>query len=316
MAISKTSPILQSSSLSNPSSPSSSDSSPSSPLPLYPVRRVSECDINYPPRYSTLLQATDRATSPSFTPPVYSNQLSQRSHSLGPADTRPYTLAPSRARSLLPLSQARNGTYKHYYHISGTKATLKVHSRSSFNLDIQNKPHFAEGDLIRGVLELNLDTPQTINSISLSVSIYITTNNVIYWFSLQLRGRITATSYEHPFLDQPITSWDRNDGDPRSMFFTSETVIKKFEGKLSGHYTWPFSLTFPKQVTIRGQHQYLSKAYPTPPSFSENETNLSVRYDLVLRITHGMLRADSKCVFTGPEWLFLNIHFNLCSDSM
>ena len=94
-----------------------------------------------------------------------------------------------------------------------------------------------------------------------------------------------------------MTSWDRNDGDPRSMFFTSETIIKKFEGKLSGQYSWPFLLDFPKEVTIRGQHQYLSKTYPTPRSFFENEKKVSVQYDLVLRITHGMLRADSKFVF-------------------
>lgn len=84
------------------------------------------------------------------------------------------------------------------------------------------------------------------------------------------------------------------------MFFTPETTIKKFEGKLSGEYTWPFMLTFPKEVTIRGQHQYLSKEYPTPRTFVEDGTNTSVEYELALRVTHGMLRADSKCVFAGP----------------
>lgn len=88
------------------------------------------------------------------------------------------------------------------------------------------------------------------------------------------------------------------------MFFTSETVIKKFEGKLSGQYSWPFLLAFPKEVTIRGQHQYLSKTYPTPRSFLESET--SIQYDLALRITHGMLRADSKCVFNIFVIILLN----------
>ena len=84
------------------------------------------------------------------------------------------------------------------------------------------------------------------------------------------------------------------------MFFTPETVIKKFESKLLGQYTWPFSLAFPKEVIIRGQHRYLSKAYPTPPTFFEDGTKTSVQYDLVLRITHGMLCPDSGCVF-APE---------------
>jgi hypothetical protein len=42
---------------------------------------------------------------------------------------------------------------------------LKVYSP-----DMQNTPYFTTGDPIRGVLELNLDTPQNISSISLSVS--------------------------------------------------------------------------------------------------------------------------------------------------
>ena len=90
------------------------------------------------------------------------------------------------------------------------------------------------------------------------------------------------------------------------MFFTSETIIKKFEGKLSGQYSWPFLLAFPKEVIIRGQHQYLSKTYPTPRSFLDSGTNISVQYDLVLRITHGMLRADSKCVFDVFVIILLN----------
>lgn len=194
-----------------------SGASSTEPLSLYPapVRRASEFDITYPPRYSTLigsrapfnpialtyevedieakqddeallatqdvevLAATpddnDEAIIP-LGPPAYSTDL-QRTHSLGPAVSTPYTIAPlniHRSRSLHPVSQSRNNIHNHHYHITGSKtepwATLKVNSQSSSDLDRQNTPHFTEGDSIRGVFELKLDTPQNINSISLSVS--------------------------------------------------------------------------------------------------------------------------------------------------
>jgi hypothetical protein len=43
---------------------------------------------------------------------------------------------------------------------------------------------------------------------------------------------------------------------------------------------------------IQGEQQI----YPTPQSFSERNTRGSVQYELVLRVTHGILRPDSKYV--------------------
>ncbi|KAF8806268.1 hypothetical protein BYT27DRAFT_7339440 [Phlegmacium glaucopus] len=287
-------------------------SRPSSPVYLSPLRRASDVDLSFPPRYSTLIGALPPPTfsnsiasdddepislSPisliSYEPPspqlpAYCSSAQQRSLSLGDTSLSESAVSYSyrNGQTQFPASthsDSRNGIQQHEYHIMNRGrapwATLKLHSRTSLSSD-RRVPHFTEDDVIRGDLELNLDPPQNINSISLS-----------------LRGRITTNFYvngSYTFLEQPITSWDRNDGDPRSMYFTPETTIKKFEGKLSGQYTWPFTLTFPKEVTIRGQHQYLSKAYPTPRSFLERGTNGSVQYDLVLRVTHGLLRADSK----------------------
>jgi hypothetical protein len=43
---------------------------------------------------------------------------------------------------------------------------------------------------------------------------------------------------------------------------------------------------------IQGEQQI----YPTPQSFWERDTRGSVQYELVLRVTHGILRPDSKYV--------------------
>jgi hypothetical protein len=181
MAISKPSPFLRSSL----SLGSSSD--------LHPVRRASDFEINYPPRYSTLIgTSADRSNALATLddddvlppePPAYSTAF-HRTNSLEPPDPSPSSLSSPhvRSQSLSPTPHSRNGIHTYHYHINGSKAepwaALKVYSPS--NLDRENSPHFRNGDLIRGAVELNLDTPQNINSISLSVS----NNNIRLIFHL------------------------------------------------------------------------------------------------------------------------------------
>jgi hypothetical protein len=118
---------------------------------------------------------------------------------------------------------------------------------------------------------------------------------------------VITSSYEGgscTFLDHPITSWARINGDPRSLSSTpdgsatsSSSNTKKFDGKLSGNYSWSFSLPFPKEIAmgIQGEQQM----YPTPQTFLERDTRGNVQYELVLRLTHGILRADSKYVLSS-----------------
>ena len=184
MAVPKPSPLLR------------STLSLSGTEPLHPVRRASEFDINYPPRYSTLVAPSNAVPThndpiPPPEPPAYSSVF-QRPQSVEPAHTRPSAASPlhtQRQRSQFPAPHSRNGFHSHHYHIIGSKAepwaTLKVYSPSSSHLDRQNTPYFTTGDPIRGVLELNLDTPQNISSISLSVS-NINTHKVYLFSSLFL----------------------------------------------------------------------------------------------------------------------------------
>ena len=119
---------------------------------------------------------------------------------------------------------------------------------------------------------------------------------------LQLRGRIITSAYDggsHTFLEHPIAAWTRAHGDPRTMLLApvgaaagSVARPKKFDGKLAGSYSWPFSFPFPQEVPAGGA----AAASPTPQSFTEKHVRGSVQYELVLRMSHGILRSDSKYV--------------------
>ncbi|KAF9009611.1 hypothetical protein BDQ17DRAFT_1072921 [Cyathus striatus] len=62
--------------------------------------------------------------------------------------------------------------------------------------------------------------------------------------------------------------------------------------KLEGNHSWPFSFPFPAQteVSARGGKQ----SYATPQTFRQHGKSISVEYELILKISHGFLRADSK----------------------
>lgn len=270
-------------------------------------RSSSNGDVSRPPpRYSSLagtlpltsaalaarLNAaqTDVAPPADLRPPRYSSVFNRTQD----RPRRPHVHTASDSR----VASSSSGPQVHEYHIkSGGKnwATLKVMSRTSVGSSsssassssstpssTQRVPRFTSSDLVQGSLELNLETPQNINSITLS-----------------LRGRVIASSYEggsYTFLDQPITSWVRTNGDPRSVSPTPDASTssntKKFDGKLSGNYNWPFSFPFPKEVAVGIQGQ--QSMYPTPQTFLEYDKSGSVHYELTLRLTHGILRSDSK----------------------
>ena len=128
-------------------------------------------------------------------------------------------------------------------------------------------------------------------------------------FFTQLRGRIITSSFEggsYTFLEQPIITWNRANGDPRAVSpstsssslartrsLHTRTSSKKFDGKLSGSYSWPFSFRFPTEISLRDSSAE-SKTYPLPQTFVERSANVNVQYELVVKMTHGILRADSK----------------------
>ncbi|KAF9000210.1 hypothetical protein BDQ17DRAFT_682484 [Cyathus striatus] len=87
----------------------------------------------------------------------------------------------------------------------------------------------------------------------------------------------------HTFLDEQFMIWAKS-----SSSVPSSASAKKLEG----NHSWPFSFPFPAQADIsaRGGKQ----SYLTPQTFLEHGKNISVQYELVLKVSHGFLRADSK----------------------
>jgi hypothetical protein len=52
------------------------------------------------------------------------------------------------------------------------------------------------------------------------------------------------------FLEQGYTIWDRNFGDPLLLIHDHPQVSSKYDGKLSGDWTFPFSIPFPTHVDL------------------------------------------------------------------
>ncbi|KAF8969354.1 hypothetical protein BDZ97DRAFT_238363 [Flammula alnicola] len=270
------------------------------PLPPVPVATI--------PSETSSLTSADNDASPAL-PPRYSSvfrgsrtdrerrrERRRSGRANGYSSTNDRNASPSSSAPQLHEFHLRSG--------HGTKAqpwaTLRVYSRSSAasasassssaSSAAQKIPKFIGGDLVQGSLDLNLEAPQNINSINLS-----------------LRGRIVTSSYDggsYTFLEHPIASWTRSNGDPRAMLLSplsdasnsaslSNPRPKKFDGKLSGIYSWPFSFPFPTEIKLESQAGE-QRAHPTPQTFSERDTKGNIQYELVLRMTHGILRSDSK----------------------
>ncbi|KAF5321357.1 hypothetical protein D9619_000548 [Psilocybe cf. subviscida] len=222
----------------------------------------------------------------------------------------------------------------HEYHLASSKgtnspwATLRVFSQTSVSKPAgtdsstsasssgadgqQVLPRYTSNETVSGSLDLNLEAPMNVNSIQLSV-----------------RGRIVTSSWEggsQTFIDMPILSWTRNGGDPRPKSILAHLEAaearscKKYDGKFTGKYSWPFSFPFPSEMEqselgsstfsippppsrssssqsssdSKGTGSGASTRFALPQTFSEREAKGSVQYELVLRMTHGILRSDSK----------------------
>ncbi|TFK22449.1 hypothetical protein FA15DRAFT_559352, partial [Coprinopsis marcescibilis] len=189
------------------------------------------------------------------------------------------------------------------------------------------------GDAISGVLELELESSQTITAIKLTIKGKIIT------------GYLDADTFN--IVEHPTTVWDRSRGDPKNPHAT-----KAFDGVFgSGIYRFPFSIPFPThtnistrspswkdsdpsspisptevarssvktgsispflsgnpgeadgtqamaQARLEGGSQALEPVDPDvhmlPPSFLERNVPANTKYELTLCITHGMLRSDTR----------------------
>ncbi|KAF9461996.1 hypothetical protein BDZ94DRAFT_1126652, partial [Collybia nuda] len=165
-----------------------------------------------------------------------------------------------------------------FYLKNGKKAWASLNVLSSAP-STTNAPKFYSGDDIAGSLSLDLESNQYIQAIKLTIL-----------------GRIITSHNEDgsfTFLDESAILWSKAMGDPRVT--VEQTGDKKFDGRLIGQYSWPFSFKFPTQATLSsGGFAAPHHVFKMPQSFREKETSATIQYDLVLHISRGKLRADQR----------------------
>ncbi|EDR05590.1 uncharacterized protein LACBIDRAFT_302914 [Laccaria bicolor S238N-H82] len=190
------------------------------------------------------------------TPPVKDASHQNRSARASVASPSPlrYSSAPPRYSSVFGVSAQQvttegvSHTERTYNICSGLKnkpwVTFRVLSQPSLGASSRHQdfPRFSSGDMVAGLIELTLDSPQTINSITVS-----------------LHGRVIKgylAEGTDTFLDHHVSIWTRADGDPH---FRDQASTKKFNGRLNGAYQFPFAFPFPTLVDIS-----TSTAFPPP----------------------------------------------------
>ncbi|KAF5389005.1 hypothetical protein D9757_005101 [Collybiopsis confluens] len=128
-----------------------------------------------------------------------------------------------------------------------------------------------------------------------SVTLDLESAEVIQSLTLSVRGRAITGANEggsHTFLDHSHCLWTKDQKElyayrhTRSYNVSStNSSSSSTSGKLSGQYLFPFSFILPTIDATGGT---------LPESFSERSTLVRIRYEMVLKIGRGRLRADSK----------------------
>ncbi|KAL1689506.1 hypothetical protein GGG16DRAFT_57619 [Schizophyllum commune] len=130
-----------------------------------------------------------------------------------------------------------------------------------------------EGATVRGEVQLNLDTPETIHSVKVTV-----------------RGQISiGASAPFTFLDISTTPWSREMGDPRGEGSHGSSAFK-----LHGTHTWPFAIPLPRAVTLPVGSPPRERRYALPANFWERHEPVRVRYYVILQVGRGRWRGDLR----------------------
>ncbi|KAL1752990.1 hypothetical protein FB107DRAFT_250429 [Schizophyllum commune] len=140
-----------------------------------------------------------------------------------------------------------------------------------------------EGATVRGEVQLNLDNPETLHSVRVTV-----------------RGQISiGASAPFTFLDVSTTLWSREMGDPRGEGSQSLSATK-----LHGIHTWPFAIPLPRAVTLPVGSPPRERQYQLPANFWERHEPVRVRYYVILQVGRGRWRGDLRLPveFTYVPW--------------
>lgn len=124
-------------------------------------------------------------------------------------------------------------------------------------------PRFSNLNKMIGNVELSLNSSQTIKKIELIVSRSSHQACRFRSHSCQLKGTIESgyksrNSFRYigtsptVFLEHTYVVWDRKFGDPRNLARDSSwsSSTKKYDGKMTGNWVFPFSIPFPAYVDL------------------------------------------------------------------
>jgi hypothetical protein len=109
---------------------------------------------------------------------------------------------------------------------------------------------------------------------------------------MQAEGRIITSvdDYDsHVFLNLSQIIWSRPVGKSRSP--TASKTATPYMEKLHGHYSWPFTLTLPHEMTLSSNS---TEAFCLPQTFLERNMKVSVKYDIYVHIRRRKFRGNSQ----------------------
>ncbi|KAF5372740.1 hypothetical protein D9615_010121 [Tricholomella constricta] len=185
-------------------------------------------------------------------------------------DLPPYT-----RRNTLAQPVVRREPTEHVYLLNEKNrpwVTLKLYSSAKSSKSL---PTFFEKENINGILEINADRGDSIQSITATITGRIIT------------GANAGDSFT--FLSHSLPIWSKSLDVPR-LPSPSEGASKS---KLLGRCEWTLSIPLPRTVTVLNGTGSPETCH-LPETFLERHTIASIQYDFTIQISRGMLRVDSQ----------------------
>ena len=162
--------------------------------------------------------------------------------------------------------------------------TVHSHSPSSNLL-----PLFYEHDIITGSVFLDLTKPESIRDIDITVSVSTIALSSIVVYAHTMRGKIPWGGNVWYQLQAGATGV----GQRLDIFLEkSQTLWSQSSGKLQGHYSWPFLIDLPREVTIATSRNSQT-VFSLPPRFSERGSLSHIEYKLTMTVRRGFLAVNS-----------------------
>ncbi|KJA20578.1 hypothetical protein HYPSUDRAFT_216949 [Hypholoma sublateritium FD-334 SS-4] len=138
---------------------------------------------------------------------------------------------------------------------------------------------------LRGVVRLDSDAPNPIRSIVLTVR-----GDYLMGASTNPEGEKNYTFFNHT-----ETLWSQDYGKPDNSSTDSRVTLLRsaYKGQLQGEYTWPISVTLPKEVEFTPAHESAPRTFPLPHSFNERFIRATISYTASIKFNRfGFLKED------------------------